>query len=47
MAMVLWVWDYAKDEETEMTREDMMASEKAKWESLREQLISENKTDGG
>jgi hypothetical protein len=31
---VTWVWDYAKDEprlKSEMTKEEFMASERAKW----------------
>jgi len=36
----VWVWDYAKDKavrKEEMSHEDWMASEKAKWAKLREE----------
>lgn len=38
---VMWVWDYVNDKarlETEMTKEEKMASEKAKWMSVKETL---------
>ena len=38
---VIWLWDYVNDKarlKTEMTKEEIMASEKAKWMSIKEQL---------
>lgn len=35
---VTWLWDYANDKprlKTEMTKEEISASEKAKWEQLK------------
>jgi hypothetical protein len=34
----VWLWDYANDKarlKTEMTKEDIMASEKAKWSAIK------------
>jgi hypothetical protein len=41
---VTWVWDYAKEEprlKSEMTIEEITASEKAKWMKVKAQLDSE------
>lgn len=41
---VTWLWDYANDKprlETEMTKEEIEASEKAKWMNIKEQLDKE------
>lgn len=38
---VIWVWDYANDKprlKTEMTKEEVMASEKAKWMGVKTNL---------
>ena len=38
---VIWLWDYVNDKarlKTEMTKDEIMASEKAKWMSIKEQL---------
>lgn len=38
---VLWVWDYAKDEpriKSEMTQNELLASECAKWEGMKDQF---------
>ena len=38
---VTWIWDYANDKQrlkTEMTKEEIMASEKAKWMNVKSQL---------
>lgn len=38
---VLWVWDYALDlprKASEMTHEELAASEKAKWTKIKEQM---------
>lgn len=38
---VTWIWDYANDKprlKTEMTKEEIMASEKAKWMSVKSYL---------
>lgn len=38
---VVWVWDYFKDEprlETEMTKDEWAASEKAKWGNIKDQI---------
>lgn len=38
---VTWIWDYANDKQrlkTEMTKEEIMASEKAKWMSVKSYL---------
>jgi len=43
---VEYMWDYAKDEpriKSEMTKEEIKASEKAKWEAIGEQLKNLNK----
>lgn len=35
---VVWVWDYAKDEprlEDEITQDEKIASERAKWEAMK------------
>jgi hypothetical protein len=41
---VVWLWDYANDKarlKTEMTKEEIMASEKAKWTAVKSQLDAE------
>lgn len=41
---VTWLWDYANDKpmlKSEMTKEQWMASEKAKWMKVKEQLDKE------
>ena len=41
---VTWLWDYANDKprlKTEMTEEEIMASEKAKWMGVKSQLDKE------
>ncbi|MBX3253963.1 MAG: hypothetical protein KF862_07455 [Chitinophagaceae bacterium] len=43
---VMWVWDYANDKpriESEMTKEEWAASEKAKYKLLKSQLNEERK----
>lgn len=38
---VTWLWDYVNDKprlKTEMTKEEIMASEKAKWMNIKSQL---------
>lgn len=38
---VMWVWDYAKDEarlESEMTKEEIKASEIAKWSAIKNEI---------
>lgn len=43
---VMWVWDYARDipvKEKEMTKEQWKASEKAKWQQIKEQLKQSHK----
>ena len=38
---VTWLWDYANDKarlKAEMTKEEIMASEKAKWMGIKSQL---------
>lgn len=40
---VWWRWDYFNDKarlESEMTKEEIMASEKAKWNQIKSQLAS-------
>ena len=35
---VVWIWDYANDKprlKSEMTKAEIMASEKAKWEAIK------------
>lgn len=42
---VIWLWDYANDKprlKAEMSKEEIMASEKAKWNNIKSQL---NKKD--
>lgn len=41
---VVWLWDYANDKarlKTEMTKEEIEASEKAKWLAVKSQLDAE------
>lgn len=41
---VTWLWDYVNDKpilKTEMTKEEIMASEKAKWMGVQSQLDAE------
>ena len=41
---VTWLWDYVNDKprlKTEMTKEEIMASEKAKWMNIKSQLDAE------
>lgn len=41
---VTWLWDYVNDKprlKTEMTKEEIMASEKVKWMKVKKQLESE------
>lgn len=41
---VTWLWDHANDKprlKTEMTKEEITASEKAKWMSIKSQLDAE------
>ena len=43
---VVWLWDYANDKarlKSEMTKDEIMASDKAKYTSLKSQLDAENK----
>ena len=43
---VIWLWDYVTDKarlKTEMNKEEIMASEKAKWMAVKAQLDSETK----
>jgi len=38
---VKWLWDYVNDKarlESEMTKEEIMASEKKKWEGIKNEL---------
>ena len=38
---VTWLWDYANDKprlKTEMSKEEIMKSEKAKWSNIKSQL---------
>jgi hypothetical protein len=40
----IWLWDYVNDKarlKTEMTEDEIMASEKAKWMGVKSQLDSE------
>jgi len=42
---VTWVWDYVNDKprlKTEMTKEEIMASERAKWTGIKSKLDAEN-----
>jgi len=42
---VKWLWDYVNDKprlESEMTKEEIMASEKKKWEGVKNELKNEN-----
>jgi hypothetical protein len=39
---IVWLWDYVKDEarlETEMSKEDIMSSEKAKWMAIKNKIM--------
>lgn len=41
---VTWLWDYANDKarlKTQMTEDEIMASEKAKWMGVKSQLDAE------
>ena len=41
---VIWIWDYVNDEpklKTEMSKDEIMASEKAKWSAIKSQLDAE------
>jgi len=41
---VVWLWDYVNDKprlHSEMTKEEVMASEKAKWMGVKETLTKE------
>ena len=39
---VTWLWDYVNDKpKTEMTKEEIMASEKAKWTGVKSKLDAE------
>ena len=41
---VTWIWDYANDKpriKSEMTKEEIMASEKAKWIGVKSKLNAE------
>lgn len=41
MEKVIWLWDYVNDKprlKTEMTKDEIMASEKAKWMSIGDKL---------
>ena len=41
---VVWLWDYANDKarlKTQMTEDEIMASEKAKWMGVKSQLDAE------
>lgn len=43
---VVWLWDYANDKarlKTEMTKDEIMASDKTKYTALKSQLGAENK----
>lgn len=45
---VLWVWDYAKDEprkRSEMTHDEWLASERAKWEPIMRAKDAEGDTE--
>ena len=38
---VIWLWDYANDKprlKSEMSKEEITASEKAKWEKIKAQM---------
>lgn len=42
---VKWLWDYVNDKprlESEMTKEEIIASEKKKWEGIKNELKNEN-----
>lgn len=42
---VTWLWDYVNDKprlKTEMTKEEIIESEKAKWMGFKSQLDTEN-----
>lgn len=46
---VTWLWDYAQDRprlQSEMTKEDIAASEKAKWEGVKDALPDKGKDAG-
>ncbi len=41
---VVWLWDYVNDKprlQSEMTNEEIMASEKAKWQIVKKQIDEE------
>ena len=41
---VIWLWDYVNDKprlKTEMSKDEIMASEKAKWSAVKSQLDTE------
>jgi len=41
---VTWIWDYVNDQprlKTEMTKDEIAASEKAKWMNIKSQLDAE------
>ena len=43
---VVWLWDYVNDKprlETEMTKEEIMASEEAKWMNVKELIKNYDK----
>ena len=45
---VTWLWDYANDKprlKTEMSKEEIMKSEKAKWSNIKSQLNHEQRTE--
>ena len=43
---VIWLWDYANDKprlKTEMSKEEIMKSEKTKWSNIKSQLNQKDK----
>lgn len=45
---VVWLWDYANDKprlQSEMTKQEIAASEKAKWQIVKKQIDSEKKVN--
>jgi len=47
---VIWLWDYANDKprlKSEMTKDEIMESEKAKWMGMKDRFINENKQQHG
>ena len=41
---VIWLWDYVNDKpriKTEMSKDEIMASEKSKWSAVKSQLDAE------